>query len=154
MGDDDPRVKIKPLVVHGTREGMTIPMYRDNDLKGHLDAVRMVYVTTVNPGERKGPILHKRRKSTVMPVRGNPTIMFHMTKHDEDARRLYICPLYSPCSDGGPLVAEIPPGVAVEYVNTGTDVAVFLVIADYAWRPNDDESVKYCGWDDYYKARG
>ena len=52
--------------------------------------------------------------------------------------------------DVSPMIIEIPPLFAVNYFNySETETTTFIVLSDYAWRPNDDESIKYNGWNDH-----
>jgi dTDP-4-dehydrorhamnose 3,5-epimerase-like enzyme len=146
-----PQIIAKTLEYYETLEGITIPIYNDLDLKGNVDNIKMIYVTTVNPGMSKGPIIHRIRNSTVMAVGGEGVIEWQDLKSGpNDPKWCY--PMTSEI--GKPLIVHIPPLIPVMYQNFSAEsAAVFVIIADYAWHPNDDESVKYNGWDEYYASK-
>jgi len=99
----------------------------DNLIKNHP---KMVYVNSVNPGEIKGPHIHKNRTTSFSCIHGNVVLViqdddgkFHEIKADSDK----------------PVLITVPNGIAVAIVNPTTEIAKVLVLADIAWRPNDDE---------------
>ena len=108
----------------------------DNLIKNHP---KMVYVNTVNPGEIKGPHIHKNRTTYFFCVHGNVVFViqdnagkFHEIKVDSEK----------------PVLITISNGTAAAIVNPTTKIAKVLVLADIAWRPNDDE-MKNISFDDY-----
>mgnify|MGYP000501151216 FL=1 len=108
----------------------------DNLIKNHP---KMVYVNTVNPGEIKGPHIHKNRTTYFFCVHGNVVFViqdnagkFHEIKVDSEK----------------PVLITVSNGTAVAIVNPTTKIAKVLVLADIAWRPNDDE-MKNISFDDY-----
>ena len=108
----------------------------DNLIKNHP---KMVYVNTVNPGEIKGPHIHKNRTTYFFCVHGNVVFViqdnagkFHEIKVDSEK----------------PVLITVSNGTAVAIVNPTTKIAKVLVLADIAWRPNDNE-VKNVSFDDY-----
>ena len=99
----------------------------DNLIKNHP---KMVYVNSVNPGEIKGPHIHKNRTTSFSCIHGNVVLViqdddgkFHEIKADSDK----------------PVLITVPNGIAVAIVNPTTEIAKVLVFADIAWRSNDDE---------------
>ena len=99
----------------------------DNLIKNHP---KMVYVNSVNPGEIKGPHIHKNRTTSFSCIHGNVVLViqdddgkFHEIKADSDK----------------PVLITVPNGIAVAIVNPTTEIAKVLVLADIAWRSNDDE---------------
>lgn len=143
------RVKRQTLEFHENQEGVTIPVYRDNDLKGNVDAARMIYVTTVGPGMSKGPIIHKKRNSIVIASGG----LGLMTIRDPEGHFEHVD--LASVSAVSRFSVEIPPLYAVSYSNRSEhETTIFTVIADYAWKPGDDESVKYDNWHDFEKRTG
>jgi len=99
----------------------------DNLIKNHP---KMVYVNTVNPGEIKGPHIHKNRTTYFFCVHGNVVFViqdnagkFHEIKVDSEK----------------PVLITVSNGTAAAIVNPTTKIAKVLVLADIAWRPNDDE---------------
>ena len=115
----------------------------DNLIKNHP---KMVYVNSVNPGEIKGPHIHKNRTTYFFCIHGNVVLViqdndgkFHEIKADSDK----------------PVLITVPNGIAVAIVNPTTEIAKVLVLADIAWRPNDDEmkNILFDGynWDKWKK---
>ena len=108
----------------------------DNLIKNHP---KMVYVSSVNPGEIKGPHIHKNRTTSFSCIHGNVVLVirdndgkFHEIKTDLDK----------------PVLITVPNGIAAAIVNPTTKIAKVLVLADIAWRPNDNE-MKDVSFDDY-----
>jgi dTDP-4-dehydrorhamnose 3,5-epimerase len=108
----------------------------DNILKSEP---RMVYVSSVNPGEIKGPHLHTKRDSYFVCIRGKVVFIakdkagrYHEIESSEDA----------------PVLVQIPRGHASAHINTSNEIATILALANPAWRPNDDE-MKDVSFDDY-----
>ena len=108
----------------------------DNLIKNHP---KMVYVNSVNPGEVKGPHIHKNRTTSFFCVHGNVVLViqdnnkkFHEIKIDSEK----------------PVLITVPNGIAAAIVNPTTKIAKVLVLADIAWRPNDNE-MKDVSFDDY-----
>jgi len=108
----------------------------DNLIKNHP---KMVYVNSINPGEIKGPHIHKNRTTSFSCIHGNVVLViqdndgkFHEIKADSEK----------------PVLITVPKGIAAAIVNPTTKIAKVLVLADIAWRPNDDE-MKNVSFDDY-----
>ena len=99
----------------------------DNLIKNHP---KMVYVNSVNSGEIKGPHIHKNRTTSFSCIHGSVVLViqdnngkFHEIKTDSEK----------------PVLITIPNGTAAAIVNPTTKIAKVLVLADIAWKPNDDE---------------
>lgn len=99
----------------------------DNILPNHPE---MVYVNSVNPGETKGPHLHKNRTTYFYCISGKMVIVvkdnnegYHEIEIDSSENKL-IC---------------IPNGISAAIVNPSEKVSKILVMADIAWKPNDNE---------------
>lgn len=99
----------------------------DNIIKDHP---KMVYVNTVNPGEIKGPHLHKNRTTYFSCIHGNIVLVirsddgeFHEIKSNSEKPSL-VC---------------VKNGIAAAIINPTDNIAKVLVLADIAWRPNDNE---------------
>ena len=108
----------------------------DNLIKNHP---KMVYVNSVNPGEIKGPHVHKNRTTYFFCVHGKVVLViqdndgkFHEIKTDSEK----------------PVLITVSNGTAAAIVNPTTKIAKVLVLADIAWRPNDDE-MKNISFDNY-----
>ena len=93
---------------------------------------KMVYVSSVNPGEIKGPHLHKNRTSYFSCIHGK--VVFIIQDNDENFEEIEVCA-------EKPVLICVPNDVASAHINIGKDQARILVLADIAWRPNDNEMV-------------
>ena len=104
-------------------------IWRDWDdlIKNHP---KMVYINSINPGEKKGPHIHKKRTTYFSCIYGNITLVVK-----EFDGKLHEVTLDSK----KPELACIPNGIAAALVNTTDYVAKVLVLADIAWKPNDNE---------------
>ena len=101
----------------------------DNLIKNHP---KMVYVNSVNPGEIKGPHIHQNRTTYFSCIHGNVVLViqdqkgkFHEIKTDSEK----------------PVLVTVPNGIAAAIVNPSTKIAKVLVLADIAWKPNDNEMI-------------
>ena len=91
---------------------------------------KMIYVNYVNPGEIKGPHLHKNRTTYFSCIHGSIVLViqdndgrFHEVKADSER----------------PTLISVRNGVAAAIVNPTDDISKVLVLADIAWKPNDNE---------------
>ena len=133
---NDEYFKIIDLEKHETKDnqdqhvnGSLTVVWRDWDnlIKNHP---KMVYVNSINPGEIKGPHIHKNRTTYFSCISGNVVLViqdndgkFHEVKADSEK----------------PVLITVPNGIAAAIVNPTTKIAKVLVLADIAWRPNDNE---------------
>ena len=99
----------------------------DNIIKNHP---KMIYVNSINPGEIKGPHIHKDRTSYFFCIDGSIVLIikddngeFNELKADSEK----------------PVLICIPNGVEVPLVNPTLVISKVLVLADVAWKPNDSE---------------
>ena len=99
----------------------------DNIIKNHP---KMIYVNSINPGEIKGPHIHKDRTSYFFCIDGSIVLIikddngeFNELKADSEK----------------PVLICIPNGVEVALVNPTLLISKVLVLADVAWKPNDSE---------------
>ena len=100
---------------------------------------KMIYVSSVNPGEIKGPHIHTKRDSYFVCIRGK--VVF-ITK-DLSAKYNEI-----ESSEDNPVLVQIPKNHPSAHINIGNDIATILTLANPAWRPDDDE-MKNVYFDDY-----
>ena len=91
---------------------------------------KMIYVNYINPGEIKGPHLHKNRTTYFSCIHGSIVLIiqdndgrFHEVKADSER----------------PTLISVRNGVAAAIVNPTDDISKVLVLADIAWKPNDNE---------------
>ena len=115
---------------------------RDSHINGELTIIwrdwdniitsppKMIYVNYINPGEIKGPHLHKNRTTYFSCIHGSIVLViqdddgkFHEVKADSEK----------------PTLISVRNGVAAAIVNPTDDISKVLVLADIAWKPNDNE---------------
>ena len=99
----------------------------DNIIKNHP---KMIYVNSINPGEIKGPHIHKDRTSYFFCIYGS--IVLIIKDDDGEFNELKV-------DSEKPVLICIPNGVEVAVVNPTLVISKVLVLADVAWRPNDNE---------------
>ena len=93
---------------------------------------KMVYLSSVNPGEIKGPHLHKNRTSYFSCIHGK--VVFIIQDEDGNFKEIEV-------DSEKPVLICVPNGIASAHVNIGKEQARILVLADIAWRPNDNEMI-------------
>jgi dTDP-4-dehydrorhamnose 3,5-epimerase len=92
----------------------------------------MVYVNTINPNEIKGPHLHKNRTTYFYCVSGDIVIVIE----DEQGEIHEI----SSNSDV-PILISVPNKLSAAIINPTENISKVLVLADVAWKPNDNEMI-------------
>ena len=100
---------------------------------------KMIYLNSVAPGQVKGPHLHKNRTSYFHCIEGNMVIVIQ----DKDGNYHEI----ETNSKESKLIS-ISNGVAAAIINPSQNVSKILVLADVAWKPNDNE-MENVTFDDY-----
>lgn len=129
-------IKSFKLEVHQTKD------LKDNHVNGLLTVVwrnwdkiidfepKMIYTSSINPGEIKGPHLHLKRTSYFVCVKGKVVFI----ARDNEGK-------YHEIESGekNPMLVQIPNNIASAHVNLSDNVSTVLVIADIAWRPDDNE---------------
>jgi len=125
-------------VKDGHINGILTVIWRDWD-KIIQNEPKMVYVSTINPGEIKGPHLHTKRTSYFSCIHGK--VIFIVK--DEDGKYLEI-----EADAEKPSLVKIPKGIASAHINSTKEVGRVLALSDIAWKPNDNE-MKNILFDDY-----
>ena len=99
----------------------------------------MVYVNFVNAGEIKGPHLHKNRTSYFHCIQGKIILVikdrlgeYHEIEITSEDQKLVM----------------VSNGIAAAIVNSTNEIAKVLVLADIAWKPNDNE-IENIDFEDY-----
>jgi len=99
----------------------------------------MIYLNSVNPGERKGPHIHKNRTSYFFCLQGKMIIVirdksgnYHEIEADSETSKL----------------VAVSNGLAAAIINPSKNISKILVMADVAWKPNDNE-MENVTFDDY-----
>ena len=118
--------------------GFLIPVWRDWD-KTISVKPEMVYITSINPGERKGPHLHIIRHSYYVCIKGKVVFI----AKENSGHYLEI-----ESSEDEPILIKIPNNIPSAHINISKDVSTVLTLADVAWRPNDNEMINV-KFDDY-----
>lgn len=108
----------------------------DNVLPNHP---KMIYVSSVNPGEIKGPHIHTKRDSYFVCIHGKVVFVIKNKdgKYDEIES-----------SDDNPVLVYVPKNYSSAHLNLSNNVSRVLTLADLAWRPNDNE-MKNDTFEDY-----
>tara|TARA_B100000029_G_scaffold104993_1_gene95610 strand:+ start:705 stop:1148 length:444 start_codon:yes stop_codon:yes gene_type:complete len=100
---------------------------------------QMVYINTVNPGEIKGPHIHKNRTSYFHCIDGKMVVIIQ-----DENNKYHEVEINSSESK----IISISNGVAAAIVNPSKSVSKILVLADVSWKPNDNEMLN-TNFDDY-----
>ena len=132
------------LEMHDTRNiddqhvnGSLTVVWRDWDdiIKHHP---KMVYVTSVEKREIKGPHLHLRRNSYFLCIKGR--VIFIIRQDDKYVE--------IESSESKPVLVYVPKNFASAHINISENVSSVLALGDVAWRPDDNE-MKNMKFDDY-----
>ena len=142
---DSEYFKIIDLKKHETKDN------QDQHVNGSLTVVwrdwdkilevipKMIYVSSVNPGEIKGPHIHTERDSYFVCIRGKVVFI----AKDKDGKYLEI-----ESDEKNPVLIQIPKNFASAHINPTNELASVLALANPAWKPNDNE-MKNVSFDDY-----
>ena len=116
----------------------------DNIIKEEL---KMIYVTSTNPGEIKGPHLHTKRNSYFVCIHGE--VIFVIQKKSGEYEEIRT-------DADRPVLIFIPKNVPVAHININDGVSRILTLADLSWKPNDGEmnniSFNDYDWDKWKKS--
>lgn len=133
------------LEVHPTKD------VKDNHANGSLTVVwrdwdniikhtpKMIYVSSVNAGELKGPHLHTKRNSYFVCIRGR--VVFVLKENGGNYIEIE-------SSETKPVMVFVPKGIPSAHINLYNDISSVLALADVAWRPDDNEMINV-SFDDY-----
>ena len=122
----------------GHVNGSLTVIWRDWD-KILKNEPKMVYVSSVESGEIKGPHIHTKRNSYFACIHGKVIFVVKNEKND------YI---EIESSETNPVLVHVPKNVASAHVNISNDTSKILALADLAWKPNDNE-MENTTFDDY-----
>tara|TARA_B100001540_G_scaffold89442_1_gene80972 strand:+ start:2161 stop:2610 length:450 start_codon:yes stop_codon:yes gene_type:complete len=93
---------------------------------------KMLYLNSINPGEVKGPHIHKNRTSYFFCIQGKIILLiqdkngkYHEIELDERDSRLI----------------SVSNGTGAAIINPTRNSTKVLVLADVAWKPNDGEMI-------------
>ena len=108
--------------------GSLTVIWRDYD-KIIKNEPKMVYVSSVESGEIKGPHLHKKRDSYFTCIHGKVVFIIKTDKGYEEIE-----------SDAeNPTIVCIPKNYASAHINISDSTSRILTLTNIAWRPNDNE---------------
>lgn len=99
---------------------------------------KMVYLSSVEPGEIKGPHLHKRRDSYFTCIHGK--VIFIIKTNDGFQE------IESNADD--PVLIFVPKNFPSAHINVSNSTSRILTLTNIAWRPNDNE-MENVTFDDY-----
>ena len=114
----------------------------DNHVNGSLTVIwrdwdqilkntpKMVYVSSVEPGEIKGPHLHVKRNSYFTCIHGK--VVFILQSDEGEFLEIE-------SSAENPVMVYVPKNIASAHINLSDSTSTVLTLADLAWRPNDQE---------------
>lgn len=125
-------------ILDGHVNGSLIPVWRDWDETITIQP-KMVYVTSVNPGEIKGPHMHLIRHSYYVCVKGKVVFIIKT----DTGKYIEI-----ESSEENPVLIEIPKNHSSAHINLSDEPSVILALVNPSWKPNnrDEQNVTY---DDY-----
>ena len=126
----------------GHVNGSLTVIWRDWD-KILKNEPKMVYVSSVESGEIKGPHIHTKRNSYFACIHGKVIFVVKNEKND------YI---EIESSETNPVLVHVPKNVASAHVNISNDTSKILALADLAWKPNDNE-MENTTFDDYDRKK-
>ena len=122
----------------GHTNGSLTVVWRDWDKLLDLET-KMVYTSSVNPGEVKGPHLHTKRDSYFVCIVGKVVFI----AKDLNGKYYEI-----ESSEENPVLVQIPKNHPSAHVNTTDKIATILSLTNLAWKPNDNE-MQNVSFDDY-----
>ena len=93
---------------------------------------KMVYVSSVNPGEIKGPHLHTKRNSYFVCVHGK--VLFVIKDKQGNYQEII-------SSAEEPILVFVPKNIPSAHMNLSKQTSRVLTLADLAWKPNDNEMI-------------
>ena len=91
---------------------------------------KMIYITSVFPGEVKGPHIHELRTSYFICIEGR--VVFVIQDGDGGYHEII-------ADSKEPSMIVVPNKIASAHKNLYSDTSKILVLADIAWKPNDNE---------------
>ena len=118
--------------------GFLIPVWRDWD-KSISVKPDMVYVTSINPNERKGPHLHVIRHSYHECIKGKVVFIIK----EKSGNYLEI-----ESSEDEPVLVEIPKNYSSAHINLSDEPSLIIALVNPSWKPDnrDEHNETY---DDY-----
>ena len=125
-------------IVDNHENGSLTVVWRDWD-QIIQNPIKMIYVSSVNPGESKGPHIHIKRDSYFVCIHGKVVFII------KEKNGSYI---EIESSDENPVMVYVSKNCSSAHVNLSKNISRVLTLADLAWRPNDEE-MKNDSFDNY-----
>ena len=123
----------------------------DNHVNGSLTVIwrdwdkilkhtpKMVYISSVEPGEIKGPHTHTKRNSYFTCIHGK--VLFVLKRNDGSYIEIE-------SDEQNPNIVYVPKDMPSAHLNLSNNTSRILTLADLAWKPNDNE-MKNVNFTDY-----
>ena len=92
--------------------------------------LKMVYVSSVNPNQIKGPHIHTKRNSYFTCIHGE--VIFIIKEPSGNYLEIK-------SSEDNPIMVIVPKNIASAHLNLSTNISRVLTLTDIAWKPNDNE---------------
>ncbi len=109
--------------------GSLTVIWRDWD-KIIKNDIKMIYVSSVNSSEIKGPHIHTKRNSYFVCIHGK--VVFIVKEKNGTFKEII-------SSAENPVLVFVPKNSASAHINISDNVSRILTLADIAWKPNDNE---------------
>lgn len=93
---------------------------------------KMIYVSSVNPNQIKGPHIHTKRTSYFTCIHGK--VVFIIKEPSGNYLEIE-------SSEDNPVMIIVPKNIASAHVNLSKTISRVLTLADIAWKPNDNEMI-------------
>ena len=116
-------------IVDNHVNGSLTVIWRDWD-KIIKNTPKMVYVSSVEPREIKGPHIHTKRNSYFTCIHGK--VVFILQSNEGKFLEIE-------SSAENPVMVYVPKNMASAHINLSNSTSTVLTLADLAWRPNDQE---------------
>ena len=127
--------------------GFLIPVWRDWD-KTITVQPEMVYITTINPGEIKGPHLHIIRHSYYACIKGRVVFIIK----EKSGKYLEI-----ESSEENPVLVEVPKNRSSAHIDLSNEPSIILALVNPSWKLDnrDEHNVTYddYDWDKWKKTQ-
>ena len=142
---EENEIKTYTLEKHVTKDihdkhvnGTLVPVWRNWD-KTIKVAPEMVYITSINPGEVKGPHLHIIRHSYYVCIKGKVVFIIK----ENSGKYLEI-----ESSEENPVLVEVPKNRSSAHINLSNEPSIILALVNPSWKPDnrDEHDISY---DDY-----
>lgn len=99
--------------------------------------IKYIYATSIDPGCRKGPILHLKRECRLCPIVGSCELVL---KTGEGYNKILL-------DAGNPCVIPIKVGTEFCLYNQSQSICVLVNVANHCWTEDDQDSHKVIDWE-------